>query len=116
MFDGWHSAVVEVANGDYGSFVSHLAIACDSPNNNYEKLPMDGVTTDMRAKTATLEAKTLALANQPLLDTSDTLDDGRFTYRVPSEWSKFWTLVGRCQVHYFRDWVSTVFWGAAKKP
>lgn len=107
--------MVEVANGDYGSVVSQLAIAADSPNINYEKEPIVTdvvVSTDDASgkKTPTIEMKTMALAAQPLLKgEKDAQEDGRCTYRVPSEWSKFCTLVGRCQIHYFRDWVCFLF-------
>lgn len=32
-------------------------------------------------------------------------NDSRDVHPVPSEWAKFWVLVGRCHVHYYRDWV-----------
>lgn len=108
-----------MANGDYGPVVSQLALACESYNNNYEKEPVDVISCmNSGQKTPTLEMKTLAMAQEPLLkddkadqidsDGMDSIDDGRSCYRVPSEWSKFCTLVGRCRVHYFRDWVSVL--------
>lgn len=101
-------SVVEVANGDYGPVIEQLAIACQSSNNNYEKDPALGLISNVELgkRRPTIELTTMALANQPLLnDDKDGTEDGRCSYRVPSEWSKFCTLVGRCRVHYFRDWV-----------
>lgn len=99
-------AVIEVANGDYGPCASQLAIACESTNNNAEKQTGDSGDIESGKKTPTLEMQTLALASQPLLKNEPAMqEDPKDTYRVPSEWSKFCTLVGRCQVHYFRDWV-----------
>lgn len=59
--------------------------------------------------TPVIKVDSLACVDAPLLkqhDHGDAKDIDRDVITPPSEWSKFWTLVGRCQVCYYRDWVN----------
>lgn len=93
-----------MANGDYGEFVPQLAISANrSMCYQIEK------TTDFDADdqdTPVIKVDTLGCADVPLLKKQYSMD-GKEIIKPPSEWSKFWTLVGRCQVYYYRDWVGT---------
>lgn len=96
--------VIEVANGDYGEFSQQLAISanrsicyqCDKPT----------VFDDDDDNTPVIKVDTLGCVDMPLLKKQPSTD-GKDMIVAPSEWSKFWTLVGRCQVHYYRDWTVT---------
>lgn len=94
--------VIEVANGDYGSFIPQLAVAanrsthCDNGKQDDE---------DEERDTPTIKIDSLD-CDDPLLRKHPSIDSTH-VYRVPSEWSKFWTLMGRCQTYYYRDWTVT---------
>lgn len=95
--------VIEVANGDYGEFVPQLAMSANrslcyqtEKSTNYDADDQD---------TPVIKVDSLGYPDMPLLKKQYSID-GKETIKPPSEWSKFWTLVGRCQVYYYRDWVN----------
>lgn len=95
--------VIEVANGDYGDFVQQLSTAANRATT-YQKSDDPGDDSS----TPVITVNTLSCIDAPLLKKQATVD-GKDVITVPSEWSKFWTLVGRCHVHYYRDWVCSFF-------
>lgn len=96
--------VIEVANGDYGEFVPQLATSANrSLCYQVEKgADFDGDDHD----TPVIKVDTLGCPDMPLLKKQYSMDS-KDVIKTPSEWSKFWTLVGRCQVYYYRDWTVT---------
>lgn len=103
--------VVEVANGDYGAIVQQLTLACESTKYNLEKEESFDIAnyTKGNEDITIPKIQTPATNEQPLLKNHDDYVDvdGIYMHHVPSEWSKFCTLVNRCFIHYFRDWVNT---------
>lgn len=128
-------AVIEVANGDYGEFVPQLAASanrslCFTSKFNvvvnwqlkFSAIQLkffeiqlkfsasDKTTSDFDdddKDTPVIRVDTLTCVDVPLLkqqQTGESKDMDVIT--PPSEWSKFWTLVGRCQMCYYRDWVN----------
>lgn len=92
-----------MANGDYGEFVPQLAMSANrslcyqtDKSTNYDADDQD---------TPVIKVDSLGYPDMPLLKKQYSTD-GKDIIRPPSEWSKFWTLVGRCQVYYYRDWVN----------
>lgn len=98
-------AVIEVANGDYGDFVQQLSTAAKrSTTYQIQKSAADDTGDD--CLTPVINVNTLGCIDAPLLKKQLSIDgNGKDAITVPTEWSKFWTLVRRCHVHYYRDWV-----------
>lgn len=94
--------VIEVANGDYGEFVPQLAISANRSMSYQADNPADYDDDDQN--TPVIKIDTLGCPDMPLLKKQQSMDC-KDIIRSPSEWSKFWTLVGRSQVYYYRDWV-----------
>lgn len=92
-------AVIEVANGDYGDFTAQLAAAAAKYQG--EKIP----DSDENDNMPVIKVDSFSMQMEPLLKKQPSLDN-KDMLRVPSEWSKFWTLVARCQINHYRDWVS----------
>lgn len=96
--------VIEVANGDYGDFVQQLATAANRSTIYHTDKSGDDSSTPV------INVNTLGCIDAPLLKKQLSIDgSGNDAITVPSEWSKFWTLVRRCHVHYYRDWVCVAF-------
>lgn len=96
-------SVIEVANGDYGEFVPQLAASANRSLCYQTNKP----TTDYDANdenTPVIKVEMLGCPDVPLFKKQLSMDCKEII-KSPSEWSKFWTLVGRCQVSYYRDWV-----------
>lgn len=93
-----------MANGDYGEFGPQLSASANrSICYQIEKsAEFDADDQD----TPVIKVDTLGYADMPLLKKQQSMD-GKDYIKSPSEWSKFWTLVGRCQVYYYRDWVNS---------
>ncbi|XP_031623711.1 ATP-binding cassette sub-family G member 1 [Contarinia nasturtii] len=103
MYHSLADFLIEVANGDYGEFVPQLAISANrSMCYQIEKTDYDADDQD----TPVIKVDTLGCADMPLLKKQYSMD-GKEVIKPPSEWSKFWTLVGRSQVYYYRDWTVT---------
>lgn len=96
-------SVIEVANGDYGDFVPLLSAAANR-SECYLKGNSASIEDDSMP---VIKVDTLGCVDMPLLKKQLT-ENGKGTIRVPSEWSKFWTLVGRCHINCYRDWVSSM--------
>lgn len=100
-------AVIEVANGDYGEFVTQLAASANR-SLCYQSDKTTSDYDDDDKNTPVIRVDTLTCVDVPLLkqqqQTAESKDMDVIT--PPSEWSKFWTLVGRCQMCYYRDWVN----------
>lgn len=94
-----------MANGDYGDFLPQLAT---SANRSLCYQTGKAADYDVDGDTPVIKVETLGCPDMPLLKKQYSID-GKDVIRSPSEWSKFWTLVGRCQVCYYRDWVSATF-------
>jgi ATP-binding cassette, subfamily G (WHITE), member 1 len=115
----YHSAadyLLEVANGEYGNFTYQLAKAAineqwrtststvyihehDEYDNNSERND-DGISNDTDEKRISVYTKT-----------SEDLS-GKLSFKpglriTPSEWTRFWVLISRCNVLLFRDWTVT---------
>lgn len=102
-----------MANNDHGDFIEPLAkAAVDSrwrlssayiTNRAGGGTPTDDVTLQA------IEQFQLEESNEPdckkKLASRMSSNDSREVYARPSEWKKFWVLIGRCQIHYYRDWV-----------
>lgn len=97
------SIVIEVANGDYGSFTPQLVKAAALLTCEHRKKTKEDDENDLPV----IKVDTLQVTDTPLLK-KQTSFDSKEIYTTPSEWSKFWTLVSRCQTHYYRDWVSSM--------
>lgn len=93
--------VIEVANGDFGDFIPQLSASANRSICYQAASPAEYDEQD----TPIIKVDTLGCVDVPLLKKQLSLD-GKDVIKTPSEWSKFWTLVGRCQIHYYRDWVS----------
>lgn len=94
-----------MANGDYGDYTQQLAIAAKSSvGYQIEKPILDDIDDDDDDDTPVIKVDSLA-CEEPLLKKQESIDS-KDVFNTPSEWSKFWTLVGRCQTHYYRDWVN----------
>lgn len=92
-----------MANGDYGEFVSQLAISANRSLRYQTEKSADFDADD--ENTPVIKVDTLGCVDMPLLKKQQSID-GKDIIKSPSEWSKFWTLVGRCQVYHYRDWVN----------
>lgn len=95
-------SVIEVANGDYGDFVPLLSTAAKR-SDFYSKCNGENEDESMPI----IKVDTLGCIDTPLLKKQHS-EYGKEIIRVPSEWSKFWTLVGRCHVNCYRDWVRSL--------
>lgn len=95
--------VIEVANGDYGEFSQQLSISANRSICYKNTKPT--VYDNDDNNTPVIKVDTLGCIDMPLLKKQPSMDGKSIV--APSEWSKFWTLVGRCQVHYYRDWTVT---------
>lgn len=90
-----------MANGDYGEYVPQLATSANrSLCYQIEKTNYDADDQN----TPVIKVDTLGCSDMPMLKKQYSID-GKDIIETPSEWSKFWTLVGRCQQHNYRDWV-----------
>lgn len=113
----YHSAadyLLEVANGEYGNFNYQLAKAAiseqwrtstttvyirDDYDNNSER-NVDGISNDTDEKRISVYTKTSDNVSGKL-----SLKPGiRIT---PSEWTRLWVLISRCNILLFRDWTVT---------
>lgn len=95
-----------MANGEYGDFVQQLATSANrSITYHTQKSTADDSGVD--CTTPVIKVNTLGCIDAPLLLKKQLSIDGcgNDVITVPTEWSKFWTLVRRCHVHYYRDWV-----------
>lgn len=100
-------SVIEVANGDYGDMTPELVKAAAQS----ETLPLTPVDEDHlpeEVMTPVIKMEAFIIVDDPY-QKEPCIPESKEIYRVPSEWSKFWTLVARCQVYYYRDWVSLIF-------
>lgn len=92
-----HVLVLEIANNEYGDFGTQLTKAAkddrwrfnsnfitDQLNSPFQHFQIEGDKTAVCRHNSN-ESKEIHVA--------------------PSEWTKFLLLVGRCHVHYYRDWV-----------
>lgn len=96
--------VIEVVNGDYGDFVPQLTTAANRSICYKSDKPTDFSVDDN--DTPVIKVDSLACVDASLLKQQDGDSKDIDIITPPSEWSKFWTLVGRCQVCYYRDWVN----------
>lgn len=71
-------AVIEVANGDFGDY------------------------TDRLVEAAAAEESFILSRNGIQLNESISMEE---QLSSPTEWQRFLYLLGRCHVHYHRDWV-----------
>lgn len=113
----YHSAadyLLEVTNGEYGNFTYQLAKAAiseqwrtstttvyirDDYDNNSER-NVDGISNDTDEKRISVYTRT-----------SDN-NSGKLSLKsgiriTPSEWTRLWVLISRCNVLLFRDWTVT---------
>lgn len=95
--------MIEVANGDYGEFNQQLATSANRSLCYQSDKPTEYVNDE---DTPVIKIDTLGCVDMPLLKKHPSMD-AKDVITPPSEWSKFWTLVGRCQVYYYRDWTVT---------
>lgn len=94
-----------MANGDYGDFVQQLSTSAKRSTTYQTQKSTAGDSGD-DSLTPVIKVNTLGCIDAPLLKKQLSIDgNGKDAITVPSEWSKFWTLVRRCHVHYYRDWV-----------
>lgn len=93
-------SVLEVANKEYGDFNQQLTNASkddrwrlnsnfltDQINSSFQHFQIEG-------------DKNVVCRNNS--------NDSKEIHVPPSEWTKFLLLVGRCHVHYYRDWVRQI--------
>lgn len=90
-----------MANGDYGDCVPFLAASANA-SDIYLKTSAPSEDESMPV----IKVESLGYVDSPLLKKQLTIE-GKKAIKVPSEWSKFWTLVARCHIHHYRDWVSS---------
>lgn len=110
----YHSAadyLLEVANGEYGNFTYQLAKAAISdqwrestPNvyirDEYDDHSDDRISYETDEKRISCYTKTSESCSGKL-----SLKSGiRIT---PSEWTRLWVLISRCNVQLYRDWTVT---------
>lgn len=113
----YHSAadyLLEVANGEYGNFTYQLAKAAISEQwrtstntvyirdeyDNHSERAEDRISCDTDEKRISVYTKT-----------SEDFS-GKTTFKAgervsPSEWTRLWVLITRCNVLLFRDWTVT---------
>lgn len=105
-------AVLEVANMEHGDFIEPLAKAAVDAR---WRLSTAYITNTARSTDVALPIEQFQLdetneesssANGKKLVARMSSNDSRDVYAKPSEWRQFWVLIGRCQIHYYRDWVS----------
>lgn len=113
----YHSAadyLLEVANGEYGNFIYQLAKAAiseqwrtststvyirDEYDSNSDK-NVDGISNDTDEKRISVYTKT----SEDMSGKMSLKPGIRFS---PSEWTRLWVLISRCNVLLFRDWTVT---------
>lgn len=93
--------MLEVANCEYGNFNPQLAKAAV---DDRWRLSSSYITSGEPIRP--IEQFQL----EPMKNVATRMDsnESREIYRVPSEWTKFWVLVGRCHIHLYRDWVRII--------
>lgn len=115
------SAVLEVANGEYGNYNAEMAAAAVDDRwrltgaaaaaaaaaNSDTSCEASSETTAMLMQSTPSGKRMEQFSMEPTKQVVSRVEsnDSRDVHPVPSEWAKFWVLVGRCHVHYYRDWV-----------
>lgn len=93
--------MLEVANGEYGDFTPQMAKAAI---DDRWRVPSAYLTTNETVENLQpIDQFEMEPTKTPA--TRMNSNDSSYVHKVPSEWAKFWVLVGRCHIHYYRDWV-----------
>ncbi|KAL7042531.1 hypothetical protein ACKWTF_001178 [Chironomus riparius] len=110
--------LLEVANGEYGNFTYQLAKAAigdqwrtssstvyikdEYENESNSDRNDDGISNDTEEKRISVYTKTSESENL-----SGKLSFKSSIKTTPSEWTRLWILISRCNVLLFRDWTVT---------
>lgn len=100
--------VLEVANAEYGNFNKPMAIAAvDDRWRLSSGFIANSTNSSCQPPMEQFQLET------PIVDKHQSVTrvesyDSHDVRQVPSEWSKFWVLVGRCHIHLYRDWVNII--------
>lgn len=80
--------MLEVANSEYGNFISDLAMAATDERWRHSQVLIN----------KSLHNEIEQFQEEPSRKCKNPLSR-------PTEWSRLWVLVGRCHIQYYRDWV-----------
>ncbi|KAJ6643142.1 ATP-binding cassette subfamily G member 4 [Pseudolycoriella hygida] len=89
--------LLEVANKEYGDFIPTLTKA--SKDDRW-RLNSNFITDHATFHEFQIES------DKTLVSRSNS-NESKDLHVAPSEWTKFLLLVGRCHIHYYRDWTVT---------
>lgn len=109
--------VLEVANGEYGNFIYQLAKAAIDERwrsssstvyiaDHFEEKIIDKIE-DVETTSHDTEEKRISVYTKTSEDYSAKLSLRSGYFTTPSEMTRLWILIGRCNVQLFRDWTVT---------
>lgn len=93
-------SVLEIANKEYGDFNQQLAKA--SKDDRW-RLNSNFITDQINSSFQHFQ-----IEGEKNVVCRNNSNESKELHVPPSEWTKFLLLVGRCNVHYYRDWVSLI--------
>lgn len=97
-FQNLYFKVLEVANKEYGDFHPQLIKAAKDERWRFNSTFItDQLSSAFQQHFQSDNAKAAVCRN----NSNDSSD----IHVQPSEWARFLLLVGRCHIHYYRDWV-----------
>lgn len=113
----YHSAadyLLEVANGEYGNFTYQLAKAAineqwrTSTNTVYIRDEYDSHSDRVEDRSSCdTDEKRISVYTKTSEDLSGKLSFKPGVRITPSEWTRLWVLMSRCNVLLYRDWTVT---------
>lgn len=90
--------MLEVANCEYGDFTPQLAKAARDDRWRFN--------SNFIADQINSSFQHFQIENDKNAVCRHNSNESKEIQNVPSEWTKFVLLLGRCNVHYYRDWVT----------
>lgn len=112
----YHSAAdffLEVANGEYGNFTYQLAKAAiddqwrNSSTTVYIRDEYDNNSEEIDEISNGTDEKRISVYTKTSEDLSGKLSEKPSVRICPSEISRLWVLISRCNILLFRDWTVT---------
>lgn len=90
--------VLEIANKEYGDFTPQLAKAA---KDDRWRCNANFITDQINSSFEHFQIET---EKTPVYRHNS--NESKELHATPSEWKRFLLLLGRCHVHYYRDWVN----------